>query len=94
MCVFVNDSQLTAHSVFISLQANHLLLVDLAAFMGLDCTPQQAYEVWELHRESSSHGGYETYGLPIETIEYMNATMSKLLPEEMLTRYGLSLSAH
>lgn len=57
--------------------------------MGLTCTPEQARKVWDLHRESYSHPGYDSIGLPVEKIEFMNATMSKLLPVDMLTRYGL-----
>ncbi|CAM9420279.1 unnamed protein product [Ascophyllum nodosum] len=72
------------------LQAIPEILVDLAAFMGLDCSKEDAMEVLNRHRNQSPHGNFETYDLPVETIEYMNATMSKLLPEEMLTRYGLS----
>ena len=72
------------------LQAIPEVLVDLAAFMGLDCSKEDAMEVLNRHKNQSPHGNFETYDLPVETIEYMNATMSKLLPEEMLTRYGLS----
>ena len=42
-----------------------------------------------MHRDESSHGKYDTYGLTLETLEYMNGTMLKLSPEELLVRYGL-----
>ena len=71
------------------LQASPEVLVNLAAFMGLNCSKEHAVEVLNRHKNQSPHGNFDTYDLPVETIEYMNATMSKLLPEEMLARYGL-----
>lgn len=71
-------------------QADHLSLVGLAEFMGLDCNPEQAREVWERHAETNPHGGYESYGIPMETIEFMNNTMARLLPVDMVTHYGLT----
>jgi len=66
-------------------------LVDLAAFMGLDCTPQEADDVWQRHTYPNRPGDYTTYGLSHETLEWMNNTMATLLPEPMLERYGLTL---
>ncbi|CAM9904786.1 unnamed protein product [Ascophyllum nodosum] len=65
-------------------------LMDLANFMGLNASLEQVQEVQEAHETGSSHGSFETYGIPRETIEYMNETMIRLLPQEMLARYGLS----
>lgn len=58
--------------------------------MGLESSDSQLRKVWEKHRNKSPHGGFETYGLPVETIDFMTATMAKLLPEEMLARYGVA----
>lgn len=65
-------------------------LVDLAAFVGLDCTAKEADDVWQRHTYPNPPGDYTTYGLTIETLEWMNATMAATLPEAMLDRYGLT----
>lgn len=65
----------------------------LAAFMGLESSDEQLRKVWMKHRNQSPHGGFETYDLPAETINFMTTTMSRLLPEEMLTRYGVAQSS-
>lgn len=65
-------------------------LADLARFMGLNASLEQMRNVHEMHQNHSPHGDFNTYELPLETIEYMNVTMAKLLPKEMLTRYGIS----
>ena len=57
--------------------------------MGLNSSLEQMRSVQEMHRDESSHGKYDTYGLTLETLEYMNGTMLKLSPEELLVRYGL-----
>ena len=66
--------------------------MDLANFMGLNASLEQVQEVQEAHETGSSHGSFETYGIPRETIEFENETMIRLLPQEMLARYGLSLN--
>ncbi|CAM9854060.1 unnamed protein product [Ascophyllum nodosum] len=71
------------------IQSKPEALADLAAFMGLSSSLEQIQDVYEIHKNRSPQGSYIDHGLPIETIEYMNATMSKLLPEEMTSRYGL-----
>lgn len=71
-------------------QENPENLEDLAAFMGLKCSKEQALDVWERHRNQSPHGNFNTYNLSVETIGMMNATMVNLLPKAMLDRYGLS----
>lgn len=71
-------------------QASHLGLIDLAAFMGLGCTPEQALKVWLLHQNGSPHRDYTTYGLPSDTLIWMNATMARLLPEPMALRWGIT----
>ena len=58
--------------------------------MGLNSSLEQLRDVHEIIRNRSPHGTFDTYDLPVGTIEYMNSTMSKLLPEEILARYGLS----
>ena len=64
--------------------------MDLAKFMGLDASLEELQKVQGIHHSDSLHGGFETYGISRETIEYLNKTMIRLLPEEMLVRYGLS----
>lgn len=64
--------------------------MDLAAFMGLKCTPEQAKEAWDSHTMPSPHKDYNSFDIPTEKIQYMNATMSKILPPEMAIRYGLT----
>lgn len=71
-------------------QESHVGVMDLAAFMGLECTEQQALNVWHAHQESSSHGGYTSYGLSTDTLEWMNATMARLLPEPVARRWGIT----
>lgn len=71
-------------------QESYQGLVDLAAFMGLRCTPEQALKVWKLHQNGSPHVDYTTYGLPSDTLQWMNATMARLLPEPMVLRWGLT----
>ena len=75
------------------LQASPEVLADLAAFIGLNCSKEHAVEVLNRHKNQSPHGNVDTYNLPLETVECMNATTSKLLPEEMLARYGLSTTS-
>lgn len=64
-------------------------MIDLAAFMGLECDVEQAQRVWKSHQNASPHGDYNTHGLSEETISYMNATMAKLLPEPMVNRWSI-----
>ena len=71
-------------------QENPENLANLAAFMGLNSSKEQAFDAWERHRSHSLHGKFDTYDIPVETIEMMNATMVELLPKAMLERYGLS----
>lgn len=72
------------------LQATHLGMIDLAAFMGLECSEQQALFVWESHQSSEVHGDYTTHGLRPETIEWMNATMARLLPPVTALHWGVN----
>lgn len=65
-------------------------LADLAGYIGLNCTVAEAEDVFQRHTYANPPGDYTTYGLSTQTLEWMNATMSKVLPVEMLTRYGLS----
>ena len=82
---FPNDN----YSFVLFPQSKPEALADLATFMGLNSSPELMQEVLENQKSGSLHGDYNSYGLPQETIRYMNVTMSKLLPERMLERYGL-----
>ena len=73
-------------------QASHIGLIDLAAVMGLACTPDQASETWRSLWKSPPHGEHLTYGLQTNTLLWMDETMSRLLPEQMLDRWGLAMS--
>ncbi|CAM9813455.1 unnamed protein product [Pylaiella littoralis] len=72
------------------MKANHLGMIELAAFMGLSCSADQALQVWESHQSSSSNSDYTTYGLPAETIGWMNTTMARLLPPVASLHWGLT----
>lgn len=76
-----------------TLQASAAPLVDLAAFMGLACSPADANAVWERPVSPTFHGSYTSYGLPDETLEWMNGTISRIMPDEFLNRYGLVRNA-
>jgi len=62
----------------------------MAAFMGLKCTDEQAFRVWKAHENTAPHGDYTTQGLQVDTIEWMNATMARLLPPTLALRYGVT----
>lgn len=62
----------------LSVQESHLGLIDVAAFMGLRCSEEQALKVWRSRRMAIRHGDYTNHGLPEETIEWMTITMGKL----------------
>ena len=66
-----------------------MVLIDLAAFIGLECSEDQAKVVRKAHQNASPHGDYTTHGLQPETITWMNATMARLLPEPLARRWGL-----
>lgn len=74
----------------ISYQASHLGMIQLAAFMGLECSEDQALEVWKSHRRPPLHGDYTTRGLPLETISWMNVTMARLLPPPVSLHWGVT----
>lgn len=65
-------------------------LMGVAKFMGLGCAEEQAVEVWNEHRHATAPSHYADHGLPPGTLDWMNFTMSKLLPEALLHRWGLS----
>lgn len=77
------------HLCAFDVQVDPLLLVDLAAFVGLNCTSIQANEVWRRQAYARLPDSYNSYGLSVEMLTWMNDTMSKLLPEEMLIQYDL-----
>lgn len=83
MCMSVISRSFRRHP-----QASHHGLVDLAAFMGLTCSPDQALEVWRSQPIASPKGDYTTYGLPTSTLAWMDEIMSKLLPQPLLDRWG------
>lgn len=63
----------------------------MAAFMGLECTPEQALRAWEEHRNSSPHGNFETNpDLNEDLIEWMTDIMAKLLPPPLALRWGVT----
>ncbi|CAN0418414.1 unnamed protein product [Ascophyllum nodosum] len=64
--------------------------MDLPKFMGLNASLEEVQRVLGIHQAGPLHGNFETYEIPRETIEHMNETMIRLLPQEMLVRYGLS----
>ncbi|CAN0230321.1 unnamed protein product [Ectocarpus sp. 12 AP-2014] len=72
------------------LQAKPMGMIDLAAFMGLACSEDQARKVWESHQNAVPHGDYTTHGLQLGTIEWMNATMASLLPTAVSLHWGLT----
>ena len=65
-------------------------MIRLAEFMGLRCSEDQALKVWESHQTSSHRGDYTAHGLSVETIEWMNATMARLLPPVASLHWGLT----
>lgn len=65
------------------------MLIDLAAFMGLQCSEEQAKMLLKAHQNDSPHGDYRAHGLQQETIAWMNATMARLLPAPLALRWGL-----
>ena len=65
-------------------------VVDLAAFVGLNCTTHEADIVLHRHTYLNPPGDYTTYGISMLTLEWMNLTMAKILPETILGRYGLT----
>lgn len=71
-------------------QESPLPLIEMANFMGLECSYDQAFRAWKAHENASPHGDYTTHGLPVRTIEYMNATMARLLPPSLALRYGVT----
>ena len=66
------------------------MLVDLAAFIGLKCSPEEAFKHWQHLRNPSPHGNFTTYGLPAATLAWMDEAMLRILPEPMLHRWGLT----
>ncbi|CAM9146736.1 unnamed protein product, partial [Ectocarpus fasciculatus] len=58
------------------LQESHLGFIGIAGFMGLECSEEQASEVWNAHKQQSPDRGYGTHGLSVETITSMNTTMA------------------
>lgn len=72
------------------LREDYAYMVDLANFMGLECSLEQAKKVWLQHKHSSIPKSYSTSNLKTETIEWMNTTMAQLLPIELVNHYGLN----
>lgn len=71
-------------------QETHEALVDMATFMGLRCSQEEAFKVWAAHQSSSPHGNFTTRGLPEEVIEWMTAIMARLLPPPLARRWGVT----
>ncbi|CAB1106385.1 unnamed protein product [Ectocarpus sp. CCAP 1310/34] len=77
-------------TVYEELQRSHLGLIDIAGFMGLQCSEQQAAKVWIGRRHPSPSGGYASRGLSVETVSFMNATMARLLPPALALRWDVT----
>lgn len=58
--------------------------------MGLNCSMEQAQRVLRKNTNQHPHPTFDGYMLPKALIEWMNNTMSTLLPVEMVARYGLT----
>lgn len=66
-------------------------MIEMAAFMGLDCTSEQAVKVWEAHRSSSTHGNFKTHpDLNEDLIEWMTDIMARLLPPPLALQWGVT----
>ncbi|CAM9733943.1 unnamed protein product [Ectocarpus sp. 12 AP-2014] len=76
-------------TVYDELQRSHLGLIDIAGFMGLQCSEQQAAKVWIGRRHPSPSGGYASRDLSVETVSFMNATMARLLPPALALRWDV-----
>lgn len=71
-------------------QDNHRGLIGMAAFMGLNCSDDDALRVWWSHHNANPHGDYNTYGLEGETLVWMNDTMARLLPPALAARWAIT----
>ncbi|CAM9389589.1 unnamed protein product [Scytosiphon promiscuus] len=81
----------SSHIVYYDdLKDNYRGLIDMAAFMGLNCSDDDAQRVWWSHRNAEPHGDYTTHGLEDETIVWMNATMARLLPPALAARWAIT----
>lgn len=78
--------------VFSAPQADPVHLVELAKFVGLECTQAEADALWRKHAFSHLPNDYTTYGLSTETLKWMNGTLLELLPQEMLVQYDLAVA--
>lgn len=67
-------------------------LNSIASFMGLACPEETAWELWQAHNRPHPTSDLSALGLSFETVEWMNATMSRLLPPPMLARWGLQVT--
>ncbi|CAN0284169.1 unnamed protein product, partial [Ectocarpus sp. 6 AP-2014] len=63
--------------------------IGIARLMGLECSEDQAYKVWKAHKQASPNGGFATR-VGEETIQFMNATMARLLPPSVVIQWGLT----
>lgn len=59
--------------------------------MGLKCSQEIAFKVWEAHRSASPHGNFATHeGLSEETIEWMTGIMARLLPPPLARKWQVT----
>lgn len=66
-------------------------MINMAAFMGLECTSEQAMKAWEVHRSSSTHANFETHpDLNKNLIEWMTNIMARLLPPPLALRWDVT----
>lgn len=64
-------------------------VIGIAEFMGLNCSSEQGQNIWEKHKSSGTARGFNDWRINEDTIGWMNNTMARLLPEELVVRYGL-----
>lgn len=87
---FFNKLQLIAAFDATTAQKKSEALVGIAAFMGLQCSQEQALRVWNSHQHPLPRGNFSTYGLSPEIIEWMTAVMARLLPPPLAARWGVA----
>lgn len=75
-----------------AVQESHLGLMGIATFMGLQCSEEQAFKVWQSRRKGTRSSDYTNHGLPEQTVEWMTDIMAKLLPPLLALRWGAILT--
>lgn len=76
---------------FLSIFSQHAPhLIELAAFLGLNCTTEAAEGILGRHANPNPPSDYRTQNISTWTLRWMDETMATLLPEAMLSRYGVT----